>query len=129
MRVSQSLLPLFWKSVSPETLIRTKARVIGRHRGAHRQIDVVFAKPFRQSRHLQKVTQRFIRTRDPQFDPESLQVRIQSLQRLRRRRIEITDGFRIENDTLQSRPGVGDQLLRPLGKERRVREDKRRIER
>jgi hypothetical protein len=58
----------------------------------HRWIDIVFAKPFRQSRHLQQVTQRFIRPRNPQFDADSLQVCIQCLQRLRRFRIEIADG-------------------------------------
>ena len=93
-----------------------------------RQIDVVFAKPFRQSRHLQEVTQRFIRPRNPQFDTTSLQLCIQILQRFRRRRIEIADGFRVENDTLQSRTGAGDQFFQALGKKRRVGKHQRRIE-
>jgi hypothetical protein len=52
----------------------------------------MLAMPFRQSRHLQQVTQRLIGPRYPQFDAAPLQVRIQRLQRLRRRRIEIADG-------------------------------------
>ena len=76
--------------------------MIRSHRGAHRWIDVVLADPGCQSRRLQEVTQRSVRARDPQFDAAPLQVCIQILQRLRRRRIEIADRFRIENDAFQS---------------------------
>ena len=87
------------------------------------------AEPGRQSCRCQELAQRRIRAREPQVGADPFQVRIQGLERLSRRRVEIADGFRVEDDTLQTRAGIGDQRFQPLGEERRVRKDERRIER
>jgi hypothetical protein len=60
---------------------------------------VIFcAKPFHQTGRGQEFMQWSICARDPQVDAKSFQVSIQILQCFCRRRIEITDGFRIKID-------------------------------